>query len=579
MRSFQSKLIISYSVLIIVVFSLVVAIFCMNVVSNIHAQEQKSTIARAESVSTALESKIRTMSDASIRCLLSERFKQLFYDNLREESSAVTIHAKREMTDIIYSTSGPILPFRQAYFIHQDGRVFSTGWHTGYHIMDTLPGNATEWTGSALENSGKLTLRGIHEDDFGYIHEPVFSITRAFAKTFVNEVDAVLEIQERYSVLEELITEQCPNDIVFILDDTGNPFFISPMEEDISFDLQDELQQHASRYQKSITIEIDGTKYIAAHTYSSFLEMHVWVLNSTNDIITPFKHISPVVTIVLVLALIATMISAYFLGKRLTIPLRKVQDSINSVELKIAPNELQWRKTDLNDLEQIDIAFSDMCERLNRAVDDIVQLRSYEMEARLHAYQMQMEPHFLQNILTIIGIQAEQGNVDGVSETCKELSSMLRYVSAMDSNQYNTLEEELTYTMRYIGLMKLRYPNAIHFSMDVPVSLFCKKVPRLMIQPLVENCIKYGCNHSGEWNILITGEEFHDYWQIQVTDDGPGFNNLEDITNLPGQHIGLDNIQKRLDLSWNGQASLNTGNLENGGACVTITIYTRRLDE
>ena len=103
-----------------------------------------------------------------------------------------------------------------------------------------------------------------------------------------------------------------------------------------------------------------------------------------------------------------------------------------------------------------------------------------------------------------------------------------------------------------------------------------------MIQPIVENCFKYGANAEMHWNIRITGELLDDGWKLSIIDDGPGFPSAEAVHTPSGQspgkqstRIGLRNIAQRLHLAFGDGASLTTFNMPGGGACVTIAVHQR----
>ena len=86
-----------------------------------------------------------------------------------------------------------------------------------------------------------------------------------------------------------------------------------------------------------------------------------------------------------------------------------------------------------------------------------------------------------------------------------------------------TLKDELDYVQKYLYCMKVRYQSSLNYSIHVDESLLSQPVPKLIIQPIVENAIRYGSNCAPPWNISITSMVTEGSWQIEVTDSGPGF--------------------------------------------------------
>ena len=164
----------------------------------------------------------------------------------------------------------------------------------------------------------------------------------------------------------------------------------------------------------------------------------------------------------------------------------------------------------------------------------------------------QIQPHFLFNVLYVIQeiclIDAETA-----SKAISDFSRYLRHnMDSLSINRPIPFREELEHVKHYVSLQQLRFGDAL----DVRYELECTdfELPTLTLQPLVENAIRYGVRKSkdGEGTVTIRTQEFPDYYEVHVIDDGPGF--IPDQLPDDGiSHTGIKNVRERLRRICNGE--------------------------
>jgi len=179
---------------------------------------------------------------------------------------------------------------------------------------------------------------------------------------------------------------------------------------------------------------------------------------------------------------------------------------------------------------------------------------------------------------------AEEGKAVEVMRVCDDLLFMLRYVSS-GSPLRVTLSEEMGYTRSYLSLMKNRYADKVTWDIDIPADMMGITVPKLIVQPLVENSLKYGIHVEPPWRIRIAGVQSDGRWTISVADNGTGFaeRSLDEISRgmegilrhepvpeTPLAGMGLLNIFARLRILYGEAAVLRALTLPHGGAMVEI---------
>lgn len=213
-----------------------------------------------------------------------------------------------------------------------------------------------------------------------------------------------------------------------------------------------------------------------------------------------------------------------------------------------------------------------------------IAMREGTLQAQLSALQMQINPHFVYNTLNIISAKSmESGNYD-VIEICDQFAQMLRY-STDTRSRTATMAEELENARYYLMLSKARYEDNLEFTIDVPENLTSLTVPKLTLQPLVENALSHGFNGANALRKLwITGHIEKAHFILEIRDNGNGFsedslsrlrrqieqveNNQLSIQSGDG-HIGLINTCLRLHYYSKGTMHMSIRN-ENG-AVVTLT--------
>lgn len=192
-------------------------------------------------------------------------------------------------------------------------------------------------------------------------------------------------------------------------------------------------------------------------------------------------------------------------------------------------------------------------------------------EAELFKLRQQLQPHFLFNSLNSIsaltGSQPEKAR-----HMIQQLSDFLRGTLKRDEQQWNTLNEELDYLQLYLDIEKVRFGYRLQTAINIEDGALQMKLPSLLLQPVVENAIKFGLYDTiGEVTILIQAKNVNGY--LEVTVQNPF--DAETAQSLSGTGFGLASIQRRLFLLFARQDLLQTKTVtENFIATITIPQLT-----
>ncbi|EPR14311.1 sensor histidine kinase [Ruminiclostridium papyrosolvens] len=236
--------------------------------------------------------------------------------------------------------------------------------------------------------------------------------------------------------------------------------------------------------------------------------------------------------------------------------------------------------------------FNLMAARINTLINDVYKLelqkKSLELErvrAEINFLQSQMNPHFLFNTLNAILVVSVKNNYTEIVDVIKYLSKTLRRLLSWKDDLV-TIEEELSFTEMYLKIEKFRFRDKFHYEINVNETLLDYKIPKMSLQPLVENACKHGIQAIKEVGIInINIEMCESGLLVRVKDNGSGMDQYtlkELLQNIKSEvelstSIGLRNVYRRLKLYYGEDVSFNIESHINAGTTIYFTIPFEKL--
>lgn len=240
-----------------------------------------------------------------------------------------------------------------------------------------------------------------------------------------------------------------------------------------------------------------------------------------------------------------------------TRPLEQLTESMKIVEggnFSEARNVLKIEERK-DETGQLAAEFDVMLDQIEKLIYENYEKQIILQDTRYKMLQAQINPHFLYNTLNALNWLVKGGRNQEASGMIIELGKLLRASFAKDP--YTTVADEVEIAKSYIAIQKIRYSSRIEFEVHAEGELEKYKIPRMILQPLIENSIHYGADQSLECcRIEVFVEEKEQKIVLQVIDSGPGMTEeeLESVRNLTyepkGNGIGLKNIRERLRLTY-----------------------------
>ncbi len=198
-------------------------------------------------------------------------------------------------------------------------------------------------------------------------------------------------------------------------------------------------------------------------------------------------------------------------------------------------------------------------------------------DAELRNLQKQMNPHFLFNTLLTVQIKAQMAGDEPVYQMISKLSALLRSGIYRDGRALVPLSQELQYVNYYLELQKIRFEDSLEYEVTVadPELEKCT-IPRLLIEPLVENAVIHGAEgHDGVTKVTVRAERHDDRIWVQVSDNGCGFDvasvlEADGAENAGREKFGLYTIRERIALLYGEAGSFTVTSSPEGTTCTII---------
>lgn len=259
---------------------------------------------------------------------------------------------------------------------------------------------------------------------------------------------------------------------------------------------------------------------------------------------------------------------AWLLTRSVTVPVTRLSGAMR----RFGAGEFEARIGDAahDEIGMLCREFDDMAGRVCRLTEQLCEARAKEKEAVYTALQAQINPHFLYNTLDMISWMGYGASNADICKVVASLSDFFR-LSLNKGEDSFTLADELNHVKSYITIQEYRMRH-IQFRLEAPRELLNLRVPKLMVQPLVENAILHGLrprNYRGHITISCALEQA--YLVIRVMDDGVGFDEklLGERTEKSTSY-GLKNIRQRLAVLYDDRGSLEIANRPESGVVARL---------
>lgn len=335
----------------------------------------------------------------------------------------------------------------------------------------------------------------------------------------------------------------------------------------------------------------EDTYSLFSCTNEAYSNWKIYTLLSPQNFWDVLMEQFTIVCMLLLLSLLATLIVSFLSAKKITKPLRQLSESFGLLKQGQYPPPLAVTSRD--EIGQLIHGYNHVVKSLQQLAENLLaqqeEKQKYEVAAiktRLDLLQSQIQPHFIHNTLNALNCMAmEAGNTE-LSQTITSFNALLRASISTESDFY-TVESEIACIRHYMHIQRMRYGDReVECRMDVDEEAKAALLPRLVLQPLVENALYHGilpCEDRAGL-ILVTCKTDGVTLFVSVQDNGVGISpeKLEKIQAGEGvspsgyNHIGIKNVKERLQLLYQQDCHFQISSQANTGTTISFQVPYRR---
>ncbi len=322
----------------------------------------------------------------------------------------------------------------------------------------------------------------------------------------------------------------------------------------------------------------DGQKYWIIFNKSNSVDVFVASYFTQEQIIKPIMLVRGGIVFILLLNIVLAIYFSMSTYKNFLLPFHRLVHAMKAVQDGNLKVRIQEIKDD--ELGFVFHQFNSMVSRMDHLINEVYEAQLNLQKSNLQLLQSQIKPHFLYNCLNFIYRMIMAEDMEGASKMTLYLGKYFRYATRMDRN-ITTIKDELENIHSYIEIQNTRYPGKISYTTKIPGEIEEFSIPRLLIQPIVENALVHGIKGIGiPIHISIHGRVSENIIVIQVEDNGKGMDQdkvdeiNKELNNLITEtgSFGLRNVFWRLKMYFGDGAEMKLINRVPKGISVMITI-------
>lgn len=474
------------------------------------------------------------------------------YRYLEGEESANKIEIKNMMENVL--STDPYI--KSILLIRKDGAIISNEKEIDMKVSSDMMNE--EWYVQALKNHmpvlNPLRKQRFSQDDMDHW---VVSVSREISNESGENL-GVLLIDMKYQVFHEYLQEKGmeKNEDIVIFDKNKRVVY----HKDIPCE---ESEREYLETFKNIDLGYNQRENRVVIRYP--IKNTNWILYGVSflkEIKSLKLHFFEMIIFSSLISLVITVVISIFILKRITKPIQELESHVRKFSNNLSKISLK------GDVSEEILSLE---KHFNEMVDKINYLREYE----INALYSQINPHFLYNTLDTIVWMAEFQDTQKVILLTKSLASFFR-ISLSEGREMITLKEEIEHVKEYLYIQKQRYEEKLEYEFDVDVELKELEVPKIILQPLVENAIYHGIrNVKNGGKILVYTRVLNEMIELVVEDNGVGFKNENRQKNIRVGGVGIKNVNKRVKFYYGEGYGVRVDREIKVGARVIITLPNR----
>lgn len=512
-----------------------------------------------------VESIIDEINDVLFSISINRRLQQ----SLDDDTSSTALEQAQEAVDINRTISYPggfNMRYR-SFEIFALNKKYYPDISGGGYVFNSSSVKDSEWYNEALKMDGTIYWRGPHRDYF--VYEPVVSAVKVIksVKNYKKPI-AVASVDIGVSTLDSVLGDIVlgKTGYVFLTDNDGKILFHhDPGMFNENIKSQGYAERVYSKDRGNFLMEIDGVQDMVLFNTIESTGWKIIGIVPYSEVGGRAQVIRNYTILVGLLCVLLAAIFAYLISRGVTRPMKVLTDAMKQAESGNFDIRVNLKSDD--EMSTLGHGFNSMIERINSLIKEVYEMNYRRKEAELKALQAQINPHFLYNVLDSINWMAMSYNAKDISLMVTSLANVMRY--SLSGGDDVLLKDELQSIESYLKIQKIRYGDKFDYSLDFPDEIMERKVPKFVLQPLVENAIVHGIEpKNGPGRINMTGKIEDGFINIKIEDNGVGM----DTNALRDDSIGIQNVRQRIRLKYGEPYGLYFESEPGMGTRVTVLL-------
>lgn len=429
-----------------------------------------------------------------------------------------------------------------------------------------------------------------------------FRMIRSINRFENRQKQGYISLDVRWSMMDQTLDllNQGSNHPILLVDGSGELLYQSSGEA-LSADIwrqvqqvqqtqQQQAQQQQAQQQQAQQLA-GGPYYLAADgAYIFYYTSSALELTLIKVIPKSFVHQSSIQTmkyglIVGIVSAVLSMLIAAFLGWQISKPIVQLAHSMRGLSF-MRRQEQQPISSRIDEIGLLEVKLHNMQNRIQEHILNEYQMELDKKNAELRALQAQINPHFMQNTMQMIGSMIFSSSPEQSYQMIRSLSDMFRYV-LREPDELATVETELKHVQNYLTIQEQRFGGRLKVNMDCDERFLQARLPKLTLQPIVENAFFHGLEpKQGDWQLHISTQfaADRDTLCMSIRDNGVGMNSRqlaqlrarlafnEKVLWTSGKQIGLANIASRIHIQFGRRYGIEVNSSEQNGTEVMVKI-------
>lgn len=553
-KNIRIRLTLYYSLLITAISIVIIVTVSQTLISEFRDRKNEQVLEQMQVISQDIEKKMSQFTD-NTKLIKREQMVLNYLEN-EEQKEAAEIYLQYEM----FFVHG----LKSLMIINTNNQLISS-FSTERSIEEApfLLDMISSGREVSFSNPHNYPF-GINAEDFMDNTTITYSATVRDESTYKVKGHILSNITRDYLFGGE--REYCENlfDDMYIV--TGEGEFIYRIGEK-NTNTEEGINKAVKKTNYKSTCQTDGMNSYFVRSIPFYPDWKIVGMVSNKSLMRDINRIEFYIVLICLLGIAVVVLISHWISKKMTIPIYALKNAMSSFESGEMPDKLAVEAKD--ELRYLVKGFNSMVEDMNVYIDamynygkEVSEAEILTLKFQLESLQSQINPHFLYNTLNTVSYLAIKGQTEDIRRLIQALNQLLRSTLS-DTSEFVSIGQEIEFLYSYLKIQDYRYPDLVSMEISCGEALKNLKIPKLILQPLVENSLLHGIFPTEKaGKIVIRIESREAFIRISISDNGVGMDPevmkyLDN--NMSGKgfnRIGLYNVNERLGMYYGEKAKL-----------------------